>query len=489
MGKKITDLVLYRWRYVLGYSIIGLTIAILLLLAGLYVPGGLTSSEINSTVTSNGLSLTSFEAFTPKSVINLPYNLLQRISTEALGVTNLSIKLPSLLLGAVSAFGMILLLQMWFRRNVAVLTTVLIITTGQFLFVAQNGTPSIVYIFWSVWLLVAAMMISRRAKFLVAWKIALFSVAALSLYTPLSVYILVALSSAIILHPHLRYLVRQLLRARLKATIATICALLVMSPLIYAIVKDPSVGMTLLGVPDTMPDIKANLFTLLQQYFSFATPVAGVVMSPIYSLGSMVLIILGIIRLSTTNYTARSYIITSWVVLLLPVLLINPEFSTITFVPAMLLMAMGVSSILRSWYQLFPKNPYARIVGLLPLTILIGGMFVSGVSRYVYNYTYNPNTATYFSQDLHLINDQLGSKNRPATTLIVATDEQPFYVVVAEHYPGVTVATDSTANASPLTIVSHAAHKSADTTVPDYIVTNARANEADRFYIYKTDQK
>lgn len=489
MGKKITDYLLYRWRFILGYSIIGLTIAGLLLLAGLYVPGGLTQQEMASTVESHSLSLTSIGDFDPKSVINLPYNLLQRLSTEALGVTNLSIKLPSLLLGALSAFGMILLLQMWFRRNVAVLTTVLIITTGQFLFVAQNGTPSIVYVFWSVWLLLAAMMISRQAKYLGFWKITLFSVAALSLYTPLSIYILLALSSAIILHPHLRYLVRKLLKARLKVTVASLCALVVITPLIYAIVKDPTIGLTLLGVPAAMPDIKANLFTLLEQYFSFATPVAGVVMSPIYSLGSMVLIVLGIIRLSTANYTARSYIITAWAVLLLPVLLINPNYSTITFVPAMLLMAMGINTILRSWYELFPKNPYARIAGLIPLTLLIGGMFVSGISRYVYNYTYNPNTASYFSQDLTLINDQLAVKDRPATTLLTTPSERQFYVVVAEQHDNITVTSDRPTSEVQLLIVSHLAHKTDSFPIPNHIVTNARSEQADRFYIYKTDQK
>lgn len=489
MGKKITDYLLYRWRYILGYSIIGLTIAALLLLAGLYVPGGLTQQEMTSTVESHSLSFTSMSDFEPKSVINLPYNLLQRLSTEVLGVTNFSIKLPSLVLGALSAFGMILLLQMWFRRNVAVLTTILIITTGQFLFVAQSGTPNIVYIFWSVWLLLAAMMISRQAKFLGAWKIILFSVAAFSLYTPLSIYILLALSSAIILHPHLRYLVRRLLKARLKVTIASLCALVVITPLIYAIVREPTIGLTLLGIPETMPDIKANLFVLLQQYFSFATPVAGVVMSPIYSLGSMVLIVLGIIRLSTANYTARSYIITAWAILLLPVLLINPNYSTITFVPAMLLMAMGVNTILRSWYELFPRNPYARIAGLLPLTLLIGGMFVSGISRYVYNYTYNPNTATYFSQDLQLVNDQLAVKDRPATTLLTTPGERAFYTVATEQRGNITVTSDRPASPTPLLIVSHAAHKNADFPTPNDIVTNARSEQADRFYIYKTDKK
>jgi hypothetical protein len=489
MGKKITDYLLYRRRYIFGYLIIGTTIACLLLLAGLYVPGGITQAEMNTIVQSHSLTLTSLDSFDPKSVINLPYHLLQRASTELLGLTNFSIKLPSLILGALSAFGMVLLLQMWFRRNIAALTTILIITTGQFLFVAQNGTPSIVYIFWSVWLLVAAMMISRGAKFLGLWKIILFSVAALSLYTPLSIYILLALSSAVVLHPHLRFLLRRLVKARLKVTIAIACALLVVTPLIYAIVKDPAVGTMLLGIPHPMPDIKSNFFELLQQYFSFATPRAGVVMSPIYSLGSMVLIVLGIIRLSTTNYTARSYIITAWTILLLPVLLINPEFSIITFVPAMLLMAMGINFILRSWYKLFPKNPYARIAGLLPLTLLIGGMFVSGVSRYVYNYTYNPGTVSYFSQDLHLINEQLNDKNRPATTLVVSQAEQPFYKIAIGRHDNITLTSEKTAARTPLTIVSQAARKTTDFTAPNYIVTNARSNDADRFYIYKSDEK
>lgn len=489
MGKKITDYLLYRWRYVIGYSVIGISIVGLLLLAGLYVPGSLNKEEMDSVVASHSLSIKSLEAFDPKSVVNLPYNLLQRLSTELLGVTNFSIKLPSLLLGVLSALGMILLLQMWFRKNVAILTTVLVITTGQFLFVAQNGTPSIVYIFWSVWLLLAAMMVSRRAKHLRLWKIVLFSTAALSLYTPLSIYILIALASAVILHPHLRYLVRQLLKAKSNVAIAAFFALLAIAPLGYAIYKDPSVGMTLLGVPQTMPDILANLFILLKQYFSFNAPGVGVLMTPIYSLGSMVLIILGIIRLSTTNYTARSYIISAWAILLLPVLLITPNFSTITFVPAMLLMAMGISSLLRSWYQLFPRNPYARIVGLIPLTILIGGMFLSGVSRYTYSYTYNPDIAKHFSHDLQLVNAQLGTKNRGATVLAVAPSERQFYDIVAEKHKDVSVTSDKPDLQTPTTIVSHLAHRTNALQTPQYIVTDSRAELADRFYIYKSSQK
>jgi hypothetical protein len=488
MSRKITDYVLYRWRYIIGYGVIALTVVSLLLVAFFYAPGGLSQAEMNSVVTSGGLSLSSLESFQPASIINLPYHLLQHASLTLFGVNNLSIKLPSLLLGGLSALGMILLLQMWFRRNVAVLTTVLIITTGQFLFMAQNGTPSIVYIFWSVWLLVAAMMVSRQAKFLGLWKIVLFSAAAFSLYTPLSIYILLALASAVMLHPHLRYLMRQLLKARAKVLIASVCALIVITPLIYGIIKEPSVGLMLLGVPDHVPNFMQNVLVLLKQYFSFTAPSIGVATTPIYSLGSMVLIVLGVIRLSTTKYTARSYIISAWVLLLLPVLVINPSFTSITFVPAMLLMAMGISTLLRSWYQLFPKNPYARIAGLLPLTILVGGMFFSGLERYVYSYTNNPTVASYFSHDLKLLNKQLAVKDRPATTLIVNKDEKPFYDIVARHNKNLTVTTPANTT-TPMTIISRGAYITAEFGEPKQIVTDPLTNQSDRFYIYKRDQK
>lgn len=484
MAKKITDYLLYRWRYVIGYGIIGLTIATLLVIS-LFVPGGLSAVEMESVVTSDALSFSSLDSFDPMSIINLPYHLLQRISIELLGISILSIKLPSLILGALSAYGMILLLLMWFRRNVAVLTTVLVIATGQFLFVAQNGTPSIVYIFWSVWLLVAAMMISRKAKFLGFWKVVLFSFAALSLYTPLSVYILIALASAVILHPHLRYLVRQVLRAKAKVVIAVLCALLLIAPLIYTIVKDPAVGLALLGIPDTLPNIQTNLVMLLKQYFGFSTPGSGTLMTPVYGLGSMLLIVLGIFRLSTTKYTARSYIITAWAILLIPVILINPNFSSITFVPAMLLMAMGINTLLRSWYQLFPRNPYARVAGLIPLTILIAGMFVSGVNRYMYGYSYDPNTADNFSNDLRLINTQLSNKDRGVTTIVVEDKELAFYKVIAKYYDNVSAATPKTAEQTVTTIVSNAAYTGIKFGVPQSIITDSGSREADRFYIYK----
>ena len=482
MGKYITDYFLYAKRYLLGYGAISLAVIGLLVIAGLCVPGGLTQGEMNSVVMSSGLSVDSFD---PHAIIDLPYHVLQRLSMDTFGISDLSIKLPSLILATISIVGILLLLRMWFKGNVALLTTILVVTTGQLLFIAQSGTPSIMYIFTTVWLLLAALLVSRRATNGAVWKLLLFIIVAISLYTPLSIYIILALLSAIILHPHLRYIVKRL--SKVKVALAFICALALVSPLIYAIVKDPNIGLTLLGIPKTPPHFLSNGIQILKQYFDFVTPTNGAMITPIYGLGPMLLILLGALRLATTKYTARSYIICAWVILLLPVLLINPNFVTVTFVPVILLMAMGIDILLGNWYRLFPRNPYARIVGLVPLSILIGGMVISGVDRYMYGYLYDPQTTSHFSHDLSLVNKELSKKDRGPTVLIPAANDAAFYKAIIKHHKDVSVSSTFTP-ATQTTIVARGAMP-VTTLTPTRIVTGASSENADRFYIYKTDQK
>jgi hypothetical protein len=482
MGKYITDYFLYARRYLLGYGAITLAVIGLLIIAGLYIPGGLSEAEKNSVVISSGLSIDSFD---PSTIIDLPYHILQRLSMEAFGISDLSIKLPSLLLATASIVGILLLLRMWFKSNVALLTTVLVVTTGQLLFIAQSGTPGIMYIFTTVWLLLAALLVSRRAVRGGIWKLVLFVIAAISLYTPLSIYIILALLSAVALHPHLRYLVRRL--SKVKVAAAFMCAVVLVAPLIYAIVKDPNIGLTLLGIPKAWPHLLANGVQILKQYFDFITPTNGALITPVYGLGPMLLILLGALRLATTKYTARSYIISAWVILLLPVLLINPNFVAVTFVPVILLMAMGIDILLGNWYRLFPRNPYARIAGLVPLAILIGGMVISGVDRYMYGYQYDPQTTSHFSHDLSLVNKELKNKNRGATVLVPAHEDTAFYGAIVKHNKDVSIS-PSFVPAAKTVIVAKGALPVTDLT-PERIVTSAASENADRFYIYKTDLK
>ncbi|MBC7565148.1 glycosyltransferase family 39 protein [Candidatus Saccharibacteria bacterium] len=471
-AKDISNFFIYRWRYIVGYGIIALLLAGLLMFAGLYVPGGISPEEMRATVRSDSLSFSDPSTF---AVTSLPFYLLQKFVFHFFGITDFSIKVPALMLALFSAIGLILLLRRWFKPNIAVLTSLIAITTGQFLFIAQNGTPSILYIFWPILLLSLGTQVTRSKKGKLFWNIAFATTAALSLYTPLSIYPLIAIALAVTLHPHLRTIVRRL--SKVKIAMSTLIAALLVAPLAYLIAIKPQLGLSLLGVPTNLPpDIGDNIATLAKQFFIFWEPSTTTLMTPVFGLGSVLIIILGVYRLIKTRDTTRSYLIIIWMLCLIPVLLVNPQFTTVTLVPAVLLLAAGLTSLISYWYRLFPLNPYARITGLVPIVILVVVLIGSGIDRYVYGYHYSPSTATNFSNDLKLL--PKNTKN-----LVVSSDELAFYTAVSHHRESLQVTT------TPLSTDVVATRSARNSITSSYeitkIITTTYSQDSDRLYIYK----
>lgn len=483
MSTPVTDFLLYRWRYWIGYGIIAVAFIALLLFAGLYVPGGLSQLETNTVIKSAAIDYTEPISMT---VTSLPYSIAQKVSFELFGVSNFSIKLPSLILAFITSVGAVLLLRRWFKPNVAVLAAIIMITTGQFLFVAQSGSAGITYIMWSVWLLLAATMITGASAHKTFWKFAFFVIAALSLYTPLSLYLLVAIISAAVLHPHVRYILKKMAIKKLIGF--SLLTVILSAPLAYGIYLNPEFGLRLLGIPTTWPpNIAENAATLVQQYINFFRPASGTLMTPVFGLGSIALIALGAWQLFKTRYTARSYTVTAWLVLLIPILLVNPAYTSITFVPFLLLLASGLEYLFKSWYKMFPRNPYARVVGLIPLVVLVGGLVVSGIDRYMYGYHYDPETAKSFSRDLTLLNRQ--AKSGDSTTILVSNDEKSFYDVVAK-YNGKIIGSNTKLTVTTITpqgnfVATRQANERVSGREIERIIVTSHSADADRLYLYK----
>ncbi|MDN5819359.1 MAG: glycosyltransferase family 39 protein [bacterium] len=485
--KKVTDYFLYRKRFWIGYGLVLVVLVWLLILAGLYVPAGLTQQEMNSAIASVGVNLADYKNL---SLVNLPYQLLQQASINLFGLSEISIKLPSLLLALLSTVGMVFLLRRWFHHNVAVLATLLAITTGQFLFIAQNGTASIMYIFWAVWILLVSTMVVRRRGPTLLWKIVLCLLVAMSLYTPLSIYLLVSLAIATIFHPHLRYVFKRLSKSQLW--IAVVALLALVAPLGWRVYQSPEIGLRLLGIPDKMPDIVASLSQLAHQYVASPSISDAGFMLPVFGLGTIGLLVLGIIRLATSHYSAKSYLLFTWVILLVAVLVFKPVYITVTFIPSLIFIAFGLDFLFRYWYRLFPKNPYARIAGLFPLGILVCGMILSGLEIYNYGYHYNPATAKVFTTDLSLVSNTL-RQNPSVDSLVVSRSEYDFYKTFAAKAPdGISVKSSvSIDTQSNSFIISRAAKEKLNLNGADIkeIITSTTSQQADRFYIYKNTSK
>jgi len=471
MGKfDISETFMYRWRYWIGYSVVIIGLIAALIFVGLYLPGGISSQEMKSVVTSDAISRTNLNSIT---IINLPYHLLQKVSLALFGVSAISIKLPSIILAFLSVVGMVLLLRQWFKPSIGVLASLIAITTGQFLFITQDGTPGILYLFWPVLFILLASLISSQKKFRMFYKISFCIVAALSLYTPLSIYILIAIISAVFLHPHLRFIIRQL--SKPKIIIAIAVALLLLIPLVITLIKTPSLGLTLLGIPDHWPDFGANFASLGAQYLGFSKPGGTTLMTPFFELGSMLIIAIGIYHTILTKETAKSYVIALWTLLLVPVVIFNPEFTSITFLPLVLLLASGLSELLTYWYKLFPRNPYARIGGLIPVIILVSVLVFSGADRFVHGYRYDPSIVNSFSKDIKLI-------PKDTKNIVVANDEFAFYKVIAKHNKKLNLSTLPTGDTF---LATHEAKKAFVGYEIDKIITTPNSNQGDRFYLYK----
>jgi hypothetical protein len=190
----------------------------------------------------------------------------------------------------------------------------------------------------------------------------------------------------------------------------------------------------------------------------------------------MLLIGFGLYKLIVSRQSAQSHVILFWLACLLPIVIISPLYTSVTFLPFVLLLCTGLASLLGHWYKLFPRNPYARLAGLLPLIVLVIALVWSGLERYAYGYYYSPSAVSNFSQDLKLL-------PKDTRNLVVTKSELPFYSVLAKYNKNISV------ELIPPTILPYTTTRGARPQFGAHqiekIITSQRADQADRFYVYK----
>lgn len=487
MKRALGESAFYRKRHLIGVGIGFVVVALILLATALYVPGGVRSAEISSAITSSNLS---FRYVSPSAIINLPYHVLQHLSFTLLGVSIFSIKLPSIILALGVIIGLYLLLREWFRSSTALLTTLIVTTMPLFLFMAQDGTPFLYTVFLSIWLLVSGTYTSRSKRPRLLWKTLFLVLFALNLYAPLGVYLDAALLSTMLFHPHIRHLIRTLNKAKLSLGI--FLGLIAAAPLIYAIITTPSIIFTLLGIPSGSISIIDNAHVAARQLFDYTGGNYQGIIAPVLPIGISLLLLIGIYFFFRVKYTAQSYIITIWTLLLIPLILMSPGRIPYLFVVIALILAIAINGLIRSWYNIFPNNPYAHLVALFPLGLIVSGLLASSLIQYTGAYYYSRPVVTTFSDDPKLLRTALksvGASSAHPATVLVTKNELAFYATIAK-YDKRFQAVESTTTSERL-VVTHDAHQQHNLPNKNItrIVTNRLSEDSDRFYTYQSTQK
>lgn len=400
---------MYRFRYIIGYAVIIILLVGLLFLQLRSVPMGFSPGELASAVKSFGLPLDA-----RVNPVDLPYHILQKISIYILGPTALGIKLPSLLIGFATGISIFVLLSRWFKKNVAVIVTILAITASQFLITSRSGSPEIMLLFWPIVTLTLATLVSQEVRLSGLYKFLLGIAVVLSLYTPFMIYLLLSAFLAALIHPHLRYIIKRYGFAHVSIT-TVICGILLL-PLAYNLYLEPSLILTLAGLPAELPTLgqyAQNFLSVITSIAGFTQRQVGIILVPAFSAGLGILMLFGLIKTFQHYYSARSHLLLVWIALLVPVIATNPTALPMLYAPLILLAAIGVEALIREWYGLFPSNPYARVAALLPLAILIASLVTFDYARYFNSYAYAPAVAAQFSADLPLLQSNITKTTRP----------------------------------------------------------------------------
>lgn len=416
----ISKLFLYRYRFIIGYVILALAFVLLLFSLPLYAQTGLTEAEMSSATSSYYLGR---NGILNGDLVDLPYRVVQKFSIMIMGLSAYSVKLPSILAGLALGLMLILLLNRWFKSNVSLLISCLIVLSTPFLFLAGSGTPLIMIVLWPTILLWLGSKIQgeKRPKPLYSFVFAITML--LSIFTPYMLYFAIFCVCFVIAQPHLRFIVKDL--PKLPLTIVGLIIVAGFTLLGISIFRHPATIMQLIASDGfEIGHFFSNIAKGFAPVFAWHSTMEGIFLSPLVSLPCFALALIGLFSTTKGFFASRNSIATMLIVFTVIITGFNPNAAIFIILPFSILMAHGLKYILEKWYGLFPENPYARVFALLPLTILFGVMIIPGLLQYIYGYRYNPSVADSFSSTVTIIRENLSEQ-----TLLVR-DNYDFYKIL-----------------------------------------------------------
>ena len=481
----ISKLFLYKHRYGIGYFLLFAAFVALVFLVPLLSPSGVSEPEMSSVVTSHDLS---FDSIMSGEIVDLPYHLLQKLSIKIFGLSTYSIKLPSITIALFLGIILILLLNRWFKNNVAIIASILTVLSAPFLYLAGTGTPLIMLVFWPTLLLWLGSKINGKAlaKTFYAFLFALFLL--LSLFTPYLAYFAIFSVIYAIAHPHLRYMIKGL--PKIPFILGIILVLGIVGMMGYELIKYPSVLTQLLFMQNfSITAFLANIKDAFLPFFSWTGNVNSTFLSPMIGLASLILAITGLISTAKGFFASRNSIASAFIIFTIVISGFNPECAVLIILPFAILTAHGIRYILEKWYGLFPENPYARIFGLIPISTFLGIMIITSLTHYIYDYRYNPIVADQFQDDLSLIYQTV---EKHSTILIPAgTLKYDFYKILEDKGDYlITSTTPSTNDKDSIKTIATLGKWPAKLPYSlSRVITSSKSSNSDRIYLYEDNQE
>ncbi|MCL2451374.1 glycosyltransferase family 39 protein [Candidatus Saccharibacteria bacterium] len=484
----VQQITLYKYRYVVSFGVLAL-IALLVVAWQFWVlPDGLTESEIASATAAGHFSPTQFLG----SVVNLPWTIMQWLSIKLFGATILAFRLPAVILMILSAVGLVLFLRKWARQNIAVVSGFWAVTSMMFIGLSRSGTPAAMTTFLIIMILLSVVTILksveeygqdkaenqvRRSWQTLLAKIIVCVALALLCYQEAGIYLVALFIAVGVIHPKTRLV---FLKSKpWKIAVGLAAGFAVLAPLIFGLVAN---GWSL--IKDWLALDGAwslgNLGWLGSALGGFEAGLVGGLVIPAVTLVALVVAFLGLMKICVDRLSARSYLTLALLLVTLTLAAWRPTLVYLLFVPLTLLVTVGIDTLIRQWYDLFPCNPYARILAVVPLAIMIATLGWTSITRFGLSQNYDESVVYHYNQEFMAARNVL-SKDKDARVLVVAADQKSFYEILERDFPGLVVATKPQSGAKNIVLGSANVKKSE---IPSHVTTSSRSKNAVLLRVY-----
>lgn len=361
-------------------SILGALGAIALISAPYWIllnslTGGLSEAEmqLQYQVSSNQLSFSQIIIEPFFLLYNLLLLVLQTFSLPTMD----NVRLVSAVFGTAGVIGFYYVAKTWYSPRVAILGSVLFGTATWTLFTARYASVEASYLMLPALIAAWTWTIKSHYNYTAVITTAILTISVL--YIPGMIWLITPV--LFWQFRNIAFFVTKLNPAHITAVFAVI--LVGITPLIAAIVFPPenSTGLssllTLLGLPQTIPAISAiteSASTNFMQMFVTSEPdnFRTIGTLPLIDVFTTAMIVIGLWTFYKEKMLDRGKI-TTWYLLVGFILasLNGQVYITILLPVLYLIAATGLWSMLHQWLSVFPRNPFARPLGLFLMSAAI----------------------------------------------------------------------------------------------------------------------
>jgi hypothetical protein len=385
MRKQITGFIASRWRdSLIIFILFSYVLSMLLVNLRRLVPQ-LNSESPTELMVASGQGLAN-------DVLFLPIRLIQYLMLK-LGLSDLDLRFASVLFAALACISIYLLLHKWHTKRVSFAITVLFASSSIFLSISRLATPEVLYFLALPILLICGSWLRRKSD-VTKLPIATLAVGLL-LYLP-GMWLFISVG-AIALRRRLRAAWR-LNTTRLRAAAAGVFALSI-APLIYGFWQNTGQMVSWLGLPQlselSLPQVGSNFIGIFDALFWFGPDdrTIWLVGTPILDVFSMVALVLGLYYYQFGYHPVRRRVLFGFALMCVFLLSLGGPVSIALLIPVLyIFMAGGVALLLQQWFTVFPKNPLARTIGLLLISVAVAVSCYYQTQRYFVAWPSTPET-------------------------------------------------------------------------------------------------